>query len=553
MDFQRLFLFLVFSFSLLLVWDGWQRYQHPQQASQQAVLVKPDASVTQEPGLTTIPTTSPRAVEQIADGQQPNKPANGQTIHVRTDTVEAEINTIGGNIERLAFLQQPDAKDKDKPFELFQIGRGTHNYMAQSGLLGAGMPNHNSLFTAEQDHYELANNAEELKVRLVAEGVNGIKVVKTVTFRRGSYLINLNYEIENNGPTVLNSSAYFQMIRDGVAPEGATKFVPTYTGAAVYTENEKLKKVDFSAIDKAKTPYPKQADNGWIGILQHYFVAAWLPQDKTSREFFTRKLEGEQYSVGIVQPIALIAPGQKTSLGVALYAGPADSNLDKIAPGLGLSVDYGWLTIISAPLFWLMSKIHLLVNNWGIAIILLTFLIKLAFFPLSAASYRSMAKMRVVAPKLEKIKQQYGDDREQLNRAMMELYKTEKINPLGGCLPMLIQIPVFIGLYWAILESVELRYAPFFGWITNLSVADPYYVLPLIMGASMLIQTKLNPKPPDPIQAKVMQIMPIAFSVIFFFFPAGLVLYSIVNNALSIAQQWFITRKLEGGSSAAKR
>jgi len=294
---------------------------------------------------------------------------------------------------------------------------------------------------------------------------------------------------------------------------------------------------------------------GWIGILQHYFVAAWLPKEKTSREYFTRKLEGDSYSAGVILPAQTIDPGQNAIVSATLYAGPARTNLDKIAPGLGLTVDYGWLTIISTPLFWVMALFHSWIGNWGVSIILLTILIKMLFFPLSAASYRSMAKMRVVAPKLEKIKQQYADDREQLNRAMMDLYKKEKINPLGGCLPVLVQIPVFIALYWAILASVELRYAPFFGWITDLSAPDPYYILPVIMGASMIIQMRLNPKPPDPLQAKVMQIMPIAFSVMFFFFPAGLVLYSIVNNVLSIGQQWFITRaaEAENKGAAAKR
>jgi YidC/Oxa1 family membrane protein insertase len=333
------------------------------------------------------------------------------------------------------------------------------------------------------------------------------------------------------------------------------KFLPTYTGAAVYTDKEKFQKVQFSAIEKGKTEYPKQADNGWIGILQHYFVVAWLPKEKSGREYFTRKLEGDSYSVGVILPAITINPGQKAVEGTSLYAGPARTNLDKIASGLGLTVDYGWLTIISTPLFWVMSLFYGWMGNWGISIILLTILIKMLFFPLSAASYRSMAKMRLVAPKLEKIKQQYADDREQLNRAMMDLYKTEKINPLGGCLPVLVQIPVFIALYWAILASVELRYAPFFGWITDLSAPDPYYILPVIMGTSMIIQMRLNPKPPDPLQAKVMQIMPIAFSLMFFFFPAGLVLYSIVNNVLSITQQWFITRaaEVENKGAAAKR
>lgn len=544
MDSQRIFLFLIFSFSLVLVWDGWQRYQHPANTIQQATEAKKEASAVKDPGVTKTP---------VVIGEQNSVIPSGRDLHVNTDTIKAVISTVGGSITSLSFNRHPDGQDKTKPFVLFESGQGTHNYKAQSGLLGSGLPNHNTEFTAELDSYELAENANAVQVKLAAKSENGLKVLKVFTFHKGSYLIDVSYELENSGSEVITTSAYFQLIRDGEAPAGGTMFVPTFTGAAVYTEKEKFQKVDFSAIDKNKLEYTKESDDGWIGMVQHYFVAAWLPKNGTNREFFTKKLDGGLYSVGTVLPIESIAPGQKVTVSAPLYAGPAQSDLDNIAPGLGLSVDYGWLTIIAAPMFWLMSWLHSWVHNWGVAIILLTVLIKLAFFPLSAASYRSMAKMRVVAPKLEKIKQQYGDNREQLNRAMMDLYKTEKINPLGGCLPVLIQIPVFIALYWSILESVEMRYAPFFGWITDLSAADPYYILPILMGASMILQSKLNPVPPDPMQAKLMQIMPVIFSVVFFFFPAGLVLYSIVNNALSIGQQWYITRELEGeGSSAAK-
>jgi YidC/Oxa1 family membrane protein insertase len=547
MDLQRLFLFLIFSFSLILVWDGWQRYQHPEQNIQESTSTNKELPKTQ---------VVPSAITgQTTIVQQTVLQAAGKIIHVKTDLLEVEISSIGGDINRLAFLKQPDSLDKNKPLVLFHRGEGTHNYVAQSGLLGANLPNHNTPFVSEQDQYELSGNAEQVQVRLKADTGSTLKVIKIITFHKGSYLIDIAYELENIGQQAATASSYFQLVRDSVAPAGSLRFLPTYTGAAVYTEKEKFQKVEFSDIEKNKTKYIKQADNGWIGILQHYFVAAWLPKEKSNREYFTRKLEGDLYSVGMVLPAQVIDPGQKSVVSVTLYAGPTEATLDKIAPGLGLTVDYGWLTIIATPLFWVMSLFNDWTHNWGVAIILLTVLIKLIFFPLSAASYRSMAKMRLVAPKLEKIKQQYADDREQLNRAMMELYKTEKINPLGGCLPVVIQIPVFIALYWSILSSVEMRYAPFFGWITDLSAADPYYILPILMGTSMVIQMRLNPKPPDPLQAKVMQIMPIAFSVMFFFFPAGLVLYSIVNNVLSIAQQWFITRTAEAESKgvAAKR
>lgn len=547
MDLHRLFLFLIFVFSLGLVWDGWQRHQHPELYVQQRAAaneVLPKSQTT--PSATSIPAASSLAEPaQTAVVPQPAQQVVGKTIHVKTDVLEAEISTLGGEISRLALLKHPDGQDKNQPLVLFHRGVGTHNYAAQSGLLGAGLPNHNSSFVSEQDQYALAGNAEQLQVRLNAESGTALKVTKVITFHKGSYLVDVAYELENTGQQPATASSYYQLVRDSAPLAGSSMLLPTYVGAAVYTDQEKFQKVEFTEIENGKADYPKQADNGWAGILQHYFVAAWLPKEKTSREYFTRKLDGDAYSVGVILPEQVVNPGQKVLMGSTLYAGPAQSDLDEIAPGLGLTVDYGWLTVLSAPLFWVMALFFDWTHNWGAAIILLTVLIKLLFFPLSAASYRSMAKMRVVAPKLEKIKQQSGGDREKLNRAMMELYKTEKINPLGGCLPVLVQIPVFIALYWAILASVELRYAPFFGWISDLSAADPYYILPLVMGASMIIQMRLNPKPPDPMQARIMQIMPIAFSIIFFFFPAGLVLYSIVNNVLSIGQQWYITRAAE--------
>ncbi|MFM2408858.1 MAG: hypothetical protein RL358_1600 [Pseudomonadota bacterium] len=540
MDTQRLFLFLIFSFSLIMVWDGWQRYQHPQ-----AVF----ASVETK-GNVVSTAVSPTNLAAAITAQP--AATTGKIITVKTDTLDVAINTVGGDIEYLAFLQHPEAKDKNLPFVLFAKGQGTHNYLAQTGLLGGDLPSHNSIFMADKDAYTLQENAESVAVLLTVTTSSGITVSKTLTFHKASYLIDVAYQVDNHSATPLTTSAYFQLVRDSEEPAGGTKFVPTYTGSAVYTDKEKLVKADFSSIEKGKTDFVKEANNGWIGLLQHYFVAAWLPKDQASREYFTRKLDNGLYATGTVLAMPTIAPNASGNLGLALYVGPAQSSLDTIAPGLGLSVDYGWLTIVAKPMFWMMTWLNGLVHNWGVAIILLTVLIKLLFFPLSAASYRSMAKMRVVAPKLEKIKLQYSDDREKLNRAMMDLYKTEKINPLGGCLPVLIQIPVFIALYWSILESVEMRYAPFFGWITDLSVADPYYILPIIMGASMILQSKLNPVPPDPMQAKLMQIMPVIFSVVFFFFPAGLVLYSVVNNVLSIAQQWYITKKLENDSGAVK-
>jgi YidC/Oxa1 family membrane protein insertase len=553
MDIQRLLLVLIFAFSLGLVWDGWQRYQYPEQYIQHGTKNSTDETKIDSAG--DLPQPLPEIIGQSAITRQPRPQFEGKTIHIKTDVIEAKIESIGGDISYLALLKHPDAQNRVKPLALFQEGEGTHHYVAQTGLLGTQLPNHNSSFIPDRETYSFSEGANELQVRLKAVEEHATKVTKVITFKKGSYLIDIAHEIENVSNQPVNVSSYYQLLRDSVAPEGGSVFLPTYTGAAVYTDKDKFVKIDFADIEKGKTEYQKQSADGWIGLLQHYFVAAWLPQNGVNREYFTRKLDGDVYSVGVVLPESTIKPGQKITISSSLYAGPAESSLDKIAPGLGLTVDYGWLTVLATPLFWVMSLFHSWTSNWGMAIILLTVLIKLLFFPLSAASYLSMAKMRLVAPKLEKIKQQYEGDREKLSRAMMDLYKTEKINPLGGCLPMLIQIPVFIALYWAILASVEMRYAPFFGWITDLSAPDPYYILPVLMGVSMIIQMRLNPKPPDPMQAKLMQIMPIVFSITFFFFPAGLVLYSIVNNILSIAQQWFITRSTEAQSKgvATKR
>ena len=540
MDFQRVFLFLIFTFSSYILWDGWQKQQNP--VIEPSHISSTPATNSIKTDIAVKPSLSDHSPNSFVSTQQPL--IKGENIVVKTDYLHAEISTVGGDITRIELLKHFDTGDKNKPFVLLENDKA-HKYVAQSGLLGNDLPTHNTVYTTQSSQYKLLDGQDTLEVRLLSISKKGIDVTKVFVFHKSSYLIDVKYEIENKSLNNIDTSAYYQLVRDDVTPGGGSMFVPTYTGPAIYTEQDKFKKIDFASIAKNKETLPKSVDNGWVGMLQHYFVSAWLPKGNTPREFYAKQLDDKTYAIGLILPVATIEPGKSGQISVPLYAGPAHSRLDIIAEGLGLTVDYGFLTIIAKPIFWLLSAIHGWVQNWGFAIIILTILIKLAFFPLSAASYRSMAKMRLVAPKLAKIKEQYSDDRERLNKAMMELYKTEKINPLGGCLPVVIQIPVFISLYWSILSSVEMRYAPFIGWITDLSKSDPYYILPLIMGVSMLIQTKLNPVPPDPMQAKLMQIMPIAFSVIFFFFPAGLVLYSVVNNVLSILQQWYITRNIE--------
>ncbi len=558
MDTQRLILFFVFSFSLFLLLDGWQRHEQSREGPPQES--SPPAA-TQEAGKdqarsAEVPVPGKKLVE--AQGAVPQQaatkpePAAG-LVYVETDVVRAEISKLGGDLRRLEFTQHRSTLDRTKPFVLFEQDP-EHTYVAQSGLIGGELPNHRTRFDADSERYTLGKSDKYVDVRLTAAVGGGVQVTKVYRFHRGSYLIDVSFEISNNGAAAIQPYAYFQLVRDDKPPPGNSKMVPTFTGIAVYTEKDKFQKVSFEDVEKGKTPYPKNSLDGWIGMVQHYFVSAWLPENGKPREFYTRRLDDGLFAAGTILRAGAAEVGATAKVSVPLYAGPEEQGkLAAIAPGLDLTVDYGWLTVIAVPLFWVLDWLHKWVHNWGVAIILLTIIIKLLFFPLSAASYRSMAKMRVVAPKLQKLKDQYGSDRQRLQQAMMELYKTEKINPLGGCMPIIVQIPVFIALYWVLLGSVELRHAPFALWIHDLAAPDPYYVLPILMGLTMIVQTWLNPTPPDPVQAKVMKIMPLVFSIFFFFFPAGLVLYWLVNNVLSIAQQWQITRMIEREGRAAQR
>jgi YidC/Oxa1 family membrane protein insertase len=542
MDTQRLILFFVFSFSLLLLWEAWQKETRPPMpaaATSLGAVPAPSA-----PAATAARTGVAAVPAAAAPESKPH-----QRLRLQTDTMVAEIDTLGGDLVYLELLRHKDTLDQKKNFVL--LGP-EHRYAAQSGLVGAGLPNHKTLFAATQNEFILSPGQDRLEARLEATSPEGVKVAKIFTLHRSSYRIEIAEEITNRTAAPLATHAYFQLTRDAKSPAGDPHMVQTYTGAAVYTAQDKFQKVAFSDIDKGKASYPKTPDNGWIAIVQHYFVAALLPQDKTPREIYMRKLADDLYAVGVIVPVGPVAPGATARVEVPLYAGPQDQDaLKELAPGLDLVVDYGWLTVIAAPLFWVLKFFHGWLGNWGLAIILLTVVIKLIFFPLSAASYRSMAKMKLVTPRLTRLREQYGDDRVKMNQAMMDLYKTEKINPLGGCLPILVQIPVFISLYWVLLASVELRHAPFYLWIYDLSAEDPFYVLPTLMMLSMIIQTKMNPTPPDPVQAKVMMIMPFAFGVMFYFFPSGLVLYWFINNILSILQQWQITRMIGGQKAAA--
>ncbi len=536
---KRLIILMIFMFSGFTLWEGWQARIAPRKApataSSTATLPQPSAGAAgTSASVSGLPTTAPALT---ATGF-----ARGERVIVRTDKFLAEIDTIGGGIRKLTLLQHLAADDSGKPLVLMQDNAAPF-YITRAGLLGDGLPNHNTTYTAQAKEYTLEAGKPTLEVQLVAPDANGVKVSKRFVFHRDSYVIDESFDISNNSAAPLQPNAYFEFLRDNTPPPGDQRFVSTFTGPAFYNETEKFQKIDFANIDKGKENKVRRSTSGWVAMLQHYFVAALIPKAGTDLEFYTRKVDDKYYSAGVVVPTSSIAAGATGSVTVPMYAGPEEvEKLREIAPGLELTIDYSWLTIVATPLFWLLSKIHDYVGNWGVAIILLTVIIKAAFYRLAAKQYKSMAQMKVLGPKVEKLKQQYGDDRVKMNQAMMELYKKEKINPLSGCLPILLQMPIFLALYWVLLGAVELRHAPFALWITDLSAADPYYVLPVIYGITMFITTKLNPPPPDPIQAKMMTIMPLMFSVFFFFFPAGLVLYYTVNNILSIAQQWMITR-----------
>ena len=549
MDTQRLILLVIFSFSLLMLWEAWEMEKRPKPAPSPATAQ--GVPVPEKPVAAAAPAAKPSAA--MPEGASP---AKGEIVRISTDLIAVEVDTLGGTLKRVELLRHKDSKDLSRSLVL--LGP-EHHYEAQSGLAGEGGPNHRTFWRAEPGERALAAGRDEVTLVLSATGKDGAQVRKTYTFKRDSYVIDVALEVQNAGSAPLGAYAYFQLTHDG-KPETNTNTVAetfgaqSFIGFAVYTDERKFEKVYPSDLDKGRSDHVKQATNGWLAFVQHYFVSAWLPPQGVPRDYVTEKRPDGIYAARAMVPLN-VAAGSSAAVKVPLYVGPQEQRrLQAAAPGLDLVVDYGWLAIIAWPLFWLLEKFHALSGNWGVAIILLTVLIKIVFFPLSAASYKSMAKMKLITPRLTKLREMYAHDRQKMNQAMMELYKTEKINPLGGCFPILVQIPVFIALYWVLLAAIELRHAPFMLWIKDLSALDPYYVLPILMTATMVLQTRMNPVPPDPVQARVMQIMPFVFSIFFFFFPAGLVLYWLVNNILSIAQQWQIQRMFDRDKPAhAKR
>jgi YidC/Oxa1 family membrane protein insertase len=556
MDSYRFTLFLALGLILILIWQAWEEEQTKKTPAQTAAAV-PELG---PPAGREVPSAPAEVTSAGAHGgggtgteaatptAQASPLARGTRVRVVTDLVEAVIDTEGGDLRELYLRRYPVSVDKpDVPFQLM-ADEGPEIFVAQSGLIGhaSAYPTHKVRYETARTRYTLDEGQETLRVPLTWKGPDGVLYTKTYVFHRGHYLIDVEFHVANRTKHEWVGYLYGQLQRRHLNRNGWLVTELAFTGGAIYTPEDKFQKISFDEM--AEKPLKREVRGGWVAMLQHYFVAAWMPAADARSEFYTDGYTDGRRVIGYkgLEPLR-VAPGAEGVLRARLYAGPKEQKrLETLAEGMVLTVDYGMLTFLSAPLFWLLDHIHRWVGNWGWAIVILTLLIKLAFYPLSAASYRSMAQMKKVQPKLEELKQRYANDREKLNQALMELYRTEKINPLGGCLPILIQIPVFIALYWVLLESVEMRQAPWILWIKDLSTPDPYYVLPIVMGATMYLQQFISPQPADPIQRRMFLAMPAVFTVFFLFFPSGLVLYWTVNNLLSIAQQWHITRVMEG-------
>jgi len=547
MDIKRTILWAIFLVSLVMLYDGWQKdHGH-------ASMFSP-APVQQATGADSASGAAAGSgdVVQSATGALPSgtPAASGQKIHITTDLFDADIDTLGATLSQLTLQQIGDEKKDDKVTLFDQTP--THTYLARTGVIGGNFPNHGDPFQLVPGPTVMAAGSDTLQVKFASAEKGGVKVIKTYTFTRGSYVIGVSTAISNVGSVPVTPTVYMELVRDST-PVETPRFSHTFIGPAVYTNEHHFQKITFENIDKDKADFAAQADNGWIAMVQHYFATAWVPEQGVKRDIYVDKTSPLLYRVGLKEPLQALAPGQTVDVSAKLFAGPEEERLlGPVAPGLDLVKDYGWVTIIAKPLFWLLDQIHKILGNWGWSIVALTLLIKLVFFPLSAASYKSMARMKEITPRMTALRERHKGDPQKMNAALMELYKTEKVNPFGGCLPVVIQIPVFISLYWVLLSSVEMRGAPWAFWIHDLSQPDPFFILPVLMAVSMFLQTRLNPTPPDPMQAKMMMIMPLAFSVMFFFFPAGLVLYYVVNNVLSIAQQYYITRMM-GKKRAEKK
>lgn len=546
-DIRRSILWVVFGFSMVLIWDKWQIHNGNAPTFFPAPVTTAPAANPPAAVGSTVPSASagsPVGAELAAPtGAVVPVPAAAR-VEVGTDLFKLSFNTEGGSLIGAQLLQHASGQLGTEPIQLL-TQTADHTYIAQSGLIGGSFPTHQTPMTLVPGPMVLADGENELKVSFESAEVGGVKLLKTYTLQRGSYVIGVRHDVINAGAAPVSPQLYVQLVRDGKLTTNETPFYSTFTGPAVYTEQQKFQKVDFDDIANNKADFVKTTSDGYVAMVQHYFTSAWVLAEGSARENFARKVDNNLFAVGTITNLPSVAPGQSQSVEARLFVGPQQETvLETVTPGLELVKDYGWLTILAKPLYWLLEKIHGYVGNWGWAIVLLVVLIKAAFYWLNASAYRSMAKMKAINPRIMEMRERLKGNPQMMQQEMMKMYREEKVNPLGGCFPILIQIPVFIALYWVLLSSVEMRNAPWIGWITDLSTLDPYYVLPFVMTLTTIVQTALNPLPPDPLQAKLMWLMPLMFSVMFFFFPAGLVLYWITNNLLTIAQQAFINHKM---------
>jgi YidC/Oxa1 family membrane protein insertase len=555
-DIRRTILWVIFGFSMVLLWDKWQIHNGQKGTfmlgTKPAVTAPAPAAVpaaSSVPAASGVPSTS-TAVPGVAAtassvpgfAAPATAAAAREMVVVSTDLMRLTFDSEGGTIVKSEFLKQ-SGDGKTGTFVLLEQN-ATRVYVAQSGLIGGTFPTHKTPMTVSGDR-ELKDGANALTVKFESADVGGVKLVKTYTLKRGAYDVAVRHEVVNTGSAPVSPQLYMQLVRDGNKLPGESSFYSTFTGPAAYTEAKKFHKIEFSDIEKGKAEIDKDATNGYVAMVQHYFASAWILPDGVKRELFVRKVDNNLYAVGMIAPLEAIAPGASKAVDAKFFAGPQEENmLERVAPGLELVKDYGWLTILAKPLYWLMDKLHGFIGNWGWSIMALVLIIKIAFYWLQAKGYESMAKMKAINPKVMAMRERFKDNPQQMQQEMMKIYREEKVNPMGGCLPIMVQIPVFIALYWVLLSSVEMRGAPWVGWIHDLSAPDPFFILPVVMTLTTMLQTALNPAPPDPMQAKMMWIMPLAFSVMFFFFPSGLVLYWITNNVLSIAQQWLINKRM---------
>lgn len=557
-ELQRAFLWMIFLLALFMLWDAWQvRNGNPSffgtpEAVQEQVVE--NTNTTAAAGDVKVPADSKAVASEV-------NVTITQPVVVTTDLFKITFDANGASVARAELLkerQTPDWKTRGLPglilgeeeqqdagnVVLFDTS-AQHVYKAETGLVGGNFPNHRTAFRLISDTLDMKEGQDTLNVSFAASQGN-VELIKTYVFHRGHYGIDVKHEVRNKGNVAISPSVYMQLTRDDGKVASDSAFYNTFTGPAAYTEAEKFQKIDFDSIADNDTDLPSQSNEGWIAMLQHYFLTAWVPQQDINRELYTRQLDKHLYAIGSIVAVGEVAPGAEKVVDSTLYVGPQDQRrLEYIAPNLDLVVDYGWLTFLAKPIYWLLAFLQGLVGNWGWAIVLLTVLVKAILYPISAAGYKSMARMRDVAPRMKAIQEKYGNDKQALNQAMMELYRREKINPAGGCFPILLQIPVFLALYWVLLATVELRGASWLLWVNDLASPDPYLILPLLMVATMIIQMKISPRPTDPTQAKVMMIMPVVFGVMFFFFASGLVLYWLTNNVLSIWQQWYVNKQIE--------